>query len=242
MAQLRVGTSGYAYKEWKGKFYPATLRQRDWLAYYSQQFPTVEINHTFYQMPREATLETWSQSVPSDFQFALKGNQRITHVQKLTNAEALVRRFLEAASVLGAGRHLGPILFQLPPSFPVQLEALEQFLRLRPRAFRFAIEFRHPSWLEPSTYRLLREHQTALCLADTDEQAAPEVVTTDFVYVRLRRENYTAAELTRWREQLQEWVGEGRDVYAYLKHEEAGRGPAYARRLLGAEVAEPTGV
>ncbi|MBI4461979.1 MAG: DUF72 domain-containing protein [Acidobacteria bacterium] len=232
MAGLYVGTSGYAYAEWKGSFYPAKLPAAKMLSYYAQQFGTVEINYTFYRLPAERTLLEWMAATPDGFQFALKANQRITHVQRLENVEALLRRFLEAATVLALEKRLGPLLFQLPPNFACDLERLDEFLQQRPRAARFAVEFRDPSWFTEEVFETLRRHQTALCLAETDDTSAPEVLTADFVYLRLRRSEYSDAELRAWRKKLDAWRGAGSDVYAYFKHEEAGRGPDSARRLL----------
>ena len=229
MATLRVGTSGYAYKEWKGNFYPEKLPGREMLRFYGQQFPTVEINHTFYRMPTEKLLAEWAASVPGDFQFALKANQKITHHQKLRDSASTLARFLEVASLLGNQGRLGPVLVQLPPTFRADLKVLEDFLQLRPRAFRFAVEFRHPTWYAEETYLLLRQNGVALCLAETDEQNPPDLLTADFTYLRLRRENYTDRELTAWNQRCQNWVAQGIDVYAYFKHESAGLAPKYAR-------------
>ncbi|MFQ5817022.1 MAG: DUF72 domain-containing protein [Terriglobia bacterium] len=232
MAELLVGTSGYAYPEWKGKFYPARLPAKQQLGFYSQQFRTVEINYTFYRLPAAHTLSAWVAATPAGFQFALKANQRITHVQRLRDVDAPLRRFLEAATVLALEKRLGPLLFQLPPDFALDLERLEEFLAQRPRAARFAVEFRHSSWFTDEVYALLRRHQTALCLAETDETSAPDLLTTNFTYLRLRRGRYRDAELHAWRKKLEAWRAAGTDVYVYFKHEEAGRGPTYARRLL----------
>jgi len=203
------------------------------LGFYSQHFSTVEINHTFYRMPTERVLVQWAEYVPGGFQFALKVNQRITHIQKLRNCESTLRGFLEVASVLADGDRLGPILVQLPPTFCANLSVLEDFLKLRPRAFRFALEVRHPSWHTEETYALLRQYQTALCLAETDKVSPPEVFTADFSYVRLRREAYTQKELSAWKKRFDLWLRQGIDVYVYCKHEDAGTAPEYARRLLG---------
>jgi uncharacterized protein YecE (DUF72 family) len=232
MGDLRVGTSGYAYKEWRGSFYPEKLPDGEMLRFYSRQMRSVEINHTFYRMPTEKVLEGWAESVPAGFHFVLKANQKITHIQKLRDCEETVRRFLEAASVLARRELLGPILFQLPPTFRADAALLEDFLRLRPRAFRFALEVRHPSWHSDETYALLRRHGAALCLAETEKGAPPEVTTADFVYVRLRRPSYTPKELAAWKARCQSWQEQGLDVYLFFKHEEAGQAPAYARRLL----------
>ena len=237
--QLCVGTSGYAYKEWKGSFYPQKLPDGEMLRFYGQHFTTVEINHTFYRMPTERVLLQWAEAVPNGFQFALKLNQKITHIHKLRNCEDILKRFLEVASVLGDGNHLGPILVQLPPTFRADLEALENFLKLRPRAFGFALEVRHPSWHTEQTYDLLRQHQTALCLAETEKESPPEVLTADFTYIRLRREAYTDKELAAWRARCNQWLQQGIEVYVYLKHEDAGKAPAYARRLLDQDTPRP---
>src|SRR6267378_7774973 len=153
--RLLVGTSGYSYKQWKGSFYPEKLPDREMLAFYATQFPTVEINHS----------------------------------QRLRNCESTLKRFLEVASVLNDGDHLGPILVQLPPTFKFDRPLLEDFLALRPEAFSFAFEVRHPSWHTDETYAVLRQHKTALCLSETDKQTPPEVLTTGFTDARLRLEN-----------------------------------------------------
>ncbi|MGH9579584.1 MAG: DUF72 domain-containing protein, partial [Terriglobales bacterium] len=224
---------GYAYKEWKGSFYPEKFPDREMLSFYSRQLSTVEINHSFYRMPTEKLLQQWAASVPEKFQFALKANQQITHILRLRNCESTVKRFLEAASVLHEGDHLGPILVQLPPNFKADLPLLEELLKLRPAAFRFAFEVRHASWYTEETYSVLRKYGTALCLAETEEQTPPDVLTADFTYVRLRNENYTPKQLSAWRKRFDAWLGQGVDVYVYVKHEDAGKGPAYARQLLG---------
>src|SRR5499427_2848972 len=207
--KLYVGTSGYAYKPWKGTFYPEKLPDKEMLKFYASQLLTVEINYSFYQMPKESTLEGWAASVPEGFQFALKANQKITHVARLRNCESTLKRFLEVANVLREGNRLGPILVQLPPNFKFDSALLAEFLALRPSAFRFAFEVRHASWYTEETYQLLRKFDTALCLAETDEAAPPAVVTAGFVYVRLRREEYSAKELATWRKRFDDWVKKG---------------------------------
>lgn len=235
MAQLRVGTSGFAYKPWKGAFYPADLPDDEMLRYYAGQFSSVEINSTYYRFPTEAMLVKWAQSVPADFQFALKANQRITHIKMLRDAEATMRSFMQIVSVLNEGARLGPILVQLPPWFRADGAVLEEFLKVRPPAFRFALEVRHASWYTDETYEILRRYQTALCLAETDDFTPPDVVTADFVYLRLRRDDkeYSDAELAAWRARFDAWVAQGLDVYAYFKHEESAKGTDYAFRVLG---------
>jgi uncharacterized protein YecE (DUF72 family) len=160
-------------------------------------------------------------------------NQQVTHLQRLRGVEATVKRFLEVSSLLANEGRLGPILIQLPPNFKADLPLLDEFLTLRPTAFRFALEFRHPTWHAEETYDLLRRRGAALCLAETDEDIPPDVVTADFVYARLRREDYTPGQLKDWRKRFDGWVAAGLDVYAFVKHEDAGKGPAYCRALLG---------
>lgn len=232
MAELYVGTSGYAYKQWKGYFYPSHLPASQMLHFYSQRLATVEINYTFYRLPTLAIVEEWLQATPAQFKFALIANQRITHSQRLQSVELALRRFLQVATQLALDNRLGPILFQLPADFTCDLESLEAFLKLRPRAARFAFHFLHSSWLTDDVYALLRQHHTAIALVETDDTASPAVSTTDFIYLRLQRSAYSDAELKRWKEKLAAWGAAGYDVYAYFKQEEAGRGPAYAQRLL----------
>ena len=203
------------------------------LSYYGKQFTTVEINHSFYRMPTESVLLGWAKSVPEGFRFALKANQQITHIQRLRNSEHTLKRFLEVASVLNDGDHLGPVLIQLPPNFKFDQPLLEEFLSLRPSAFQFAFEVRHASWYTEETYRTLRKHNVALCLAETEEQTPPELLTADFTYVRLRKENYAPKELAVWKKRFDQWMSQGVDVFAYAKHEDEGKAPAYARQILG---------
>lgn len=203
------------------------------LGFYAKQFSTVEINYTFYRMPSESTLLNMVKSVPEGFRFALKANQKITHIQRLRGCESILKRFLEVASVLNEGDHLGPILVQLPPNFKFDCPLLEDFLALRPPAFRFAFEVRHPSWYTEETYAVLRRHETALCLSETEKQAPPEMLTAGFTYARLRLEDYTPRQITAWKKRFDGWLGQGIDVYVYFKHEDGGKAPAYARQLLG---------
>src|SRR5258707_984089 len=174
--RLRVGTSGYAYKEWKGSFYPEKLPDKEMLAFYAKQFSSVEINYSFYRMPTESALLKWAGEVGEGFRFALKANQRITHIQRLRGCESTLKRFLEVASVLIAGANLAPILVHLPPNFKFAAPLLEVFLALRPPAFSFAFEVRHVSWYTEETYEVLRRHQTALCLSETDKLEPPVLV------------------------------------------------------------------
>ena len=203
------------------------------LPFYAKHFSTVEINHSFYRMPNETVLLNWAKSVPEGFRFALKANQKITHIKRLRDCADILKRFLEVASVLEEGDHLGPVLVQLPPNFKFDKPLLEEFLAMRPPAFQFAFEVRHASWYTEETYAVLRQFGTALCLAETEKETPLEVLTADFTYVRLRREEYTAKQLKEWRKRFDTWMAQGVDVYVYCKHEDEGLAPAYARQILG---------
>lgn len=226
--EVRVGTSGYAYKAWKGSFYPDDLKADAFLRYYGSQFRTVEINNTFYRMPRERVLLDWARQVPEGFSFVLKASRRITHLQRLTNVEDALSYLLNTAAALGP--KLGPFLFQLPPNMKKDLERLQAFLALVPEPWRAALEFRHASWFDDDVYDALRARNAALCVADTDESEGALVATADWGYLRLRRERYEEQDLAVWVERVgaQSW----NDAYVFFKHEDAGAGPRLARGFL----------
>jgi len=228
--RIRVGTSGYSYKPWKGPFYPEDLPDAKMLAYYGEHLPTVEINNTFYRMPKRDVLERWAGEVPESFRFVLKASQRITHRKRLRDVGEEISYFFETAAVLG--ERLGPVLFQLPPFSKKDAPRLRDFLAGLPRGARAALEFRHESWFDDEVFGVLREGGAAHCLADTDEgEADPALVATgDWGYLRLRRSEYSDAELGRWLERIraQPW----REAYVFFKHEDEGRGPDLAQRLL----------
>lgn len=226
--RVAVGTSGYAYKEWKGSFYPADLKADEMLRFYGTQFRTVEINNTFYRMPSEKLLLGWSQQVPDGFTFVLKASQRITHQKRLKDANEEVGYFLRTASVLG--EKLGPTLFQLPPNFKKDLARLKDFLALLPRRWRAALEFRHASWYDDEVYEALRAHNAALCAADTDEEDAKLVATADWGYLRLRHMAYDETQLRGWAERIgqQPWT----DAFVYFKHEDEATGPKLAAQFI----------
>jgi uncharacterized protein YecE (DUF72 family) len=226
-----VGTSGYSYKEWKGSFYPADLPAAKMLPFYATHFGSVEVNNTFYRMPDEKTVLKWAAEVPDGFTFVLKAPQRITHHKRLTGAEDVVQYFLEVAA--GLGPKLGPLLFQLPPNLRKDTEKLRTFLTLIPRPYRVALEVRHESWIEDDVYDVLRERDVALCLSDTDEVADPDtliVKTASWGYLRLRRAEYSDEQLAAWSRRIdaQSWA----DAYVFFKHEDEGKGPAFAKRFL----------
>jgi len=226
---LYVGTSGYSYKEWKGPFYPRDLPEKGMLRYYGERFRTVEINNTFYRMPKMSVLETWSGEVPIDFRFVLKAPQRITHIQRLKDAGDSVSYLLEAAGVLK--ERLGSLLFQLPPNLKKDVARLREFLSLLPSQRHVAFEFRHPSWFEEEVFGLLQDHRAALCIAEAENDLeVPFVTTADWGYLRLRRPDYGDADLKAWvkRVREQDW----REAFVFFKHEEEGRAPQMAKRFL----------
>jgi uncharacterized protein YecE (DUF72 family) len=227
---LYVGTSGYSYKEWKGSFYPKDLAAKGMLRYYAERFGTVEINNTFYRMPKASVLEAWAAEVPGDFKFVLKAPQRITHFQRLKDADDSVSYLLEVAGVLQ--ERLGPLLFQLPPNLKKDAPRLRDFLKLLPPHRRAAFEFRNQSWFDDEVFDLLRDNRTALCIAEAeDDLEIPFVSTADWGYLRLRRPDYGDPELSAWAkrvQQQQDW----RDAFVFFKHEEEGKGPQMAKRFL----------
>jgi uncharacterized protein YecE (DUF72 family) len=226
---LYVGTSGYSYKQWKGTFYPRDLPNRRMLPFYGERFRTVEINNTFYRLPRASVLQAWAADVPADFQFALKAPQAITHRQRLKDAGVSLSQWLEVA--LALKERLGPLLFQLPPNFKKDVSRLRDFLALLPSERRVAWEFRHPSWFDEEVFKLLRDHQAALCIAEAENDLeVPFVATADWGYLRLRRPDYSDAEVRRWVKRLrkQDW----QDVFVFFKHEDEGKGPRMAKRFL----------
>ncbi len=224
-----IGTSGYNYLEWRGSFYPAGLPAARMLPFYAARFPTVEINYTFYRMPTAAMLEGWARATPEPFKLTLKAPRRITHDAKLQDCRPLVDTFLATAATLHD--KLGVLLFQLPPTFKAALPVLDEFLGWLPAHTRAAFEFRHASWLVPDVFDRLRAHNAALCVAESEKMSTPLVDTADFAYFRLRDEGYTPDDLRQWAERLRGYDGR-RDVFVYFKHEEAGKGPEFARELV----------
>jgi len=226
---VRIGTSGYSYAEWKGNFYPEKIAAKDMLRYYAERFPTVEINNTFYRMPKEALLNGWAEQVPESFTFVIKASQRITHIKRLKDVGEELTYLIRVTSTLGA--RLGPLLFQLPPNFRKDVPRLKSFFEAMPERRRTAVEFRHASWFDDEVFQTLRDQGAALCVADTGEEpAVPLVATTDWGYLRLRREDFSDAELGEWARRIREqpWG----DAFVFMKHEEEGKGPKLAARLM----------
>jgi len=225
-----VGTSGYNYPEWKGSFYPQKLPAARMLPYYAERFATVEINNTFYRMPTEKAVGGWSAATPERFRLTLKAPKWITHDARLRDCAVPVQRFLAVAQTLGP--KLGALLFQLPPFFKKDLAVLDAFLEVLPPRLMAAFEFRNASWFDDAVYARLRAKDLALCIADSEKLSTPVELTAGYGYFRLRDEGYTPADIARWAQTIRERSGECREVFVYFKHEEEGKGPEFARRLM----------
>jgi uncharacterized protein YecE (DUF72 family) len=234
---IHVGTSGWQYKSWVGGFYPAGFPAERMLAFYAREFATVEINNSFYRLPAEETLRRWAEATPPGFIFAFKGSRYLTHWRKLTDPAEPLDLLLRRADLLGS--KLGPILFQLPPRWRVNVERLRSFLALLPRGDRFVFEFRDSSWFTPPIYEALRETGTAFCVYEFGDFRSPVDVTADFAYVRLHGPagpysgRYDRAALESWAGRIRTWEAEGRDTYCYFDNDEQGYAVQNARELKG---------
>ena len=226
-----IGTSGYNYPEWKGKFYPADLSAAKMLPYYAARFSTVEINYTFYRLPTEKMVAAWAEVTPAAFRLTLKAPKRITHDRRLKDCTTLVQAFCSVAGTLGP--KLGVLLFQLGPTFKKDLAVFDAFLLDLPPGARAAFEFRHASWFDDELYERLRARNLALCIADSEKLSTPVVATADYGYFRLRDEGYTTDAINEWARVIREHEGVWKDTYVYFKHEEAGKGPEFAVSLMG---------
>ncbi len=225
--RLLAGTSGFSYDGWTGNFYPEDLPANGRLAYYATKLPAVEINNTFYRMPKPELLAGWAKQVPDGFRFALKASQRITHIKRLKEVEGEVKFLL--GSVRQLGDRLGPILYGLPPNLKKDVPRLAAFLALLPSDVKAAFEFRNPTWQDDEVHALLKSFGAALCVADDEKGTTPLVATAPWGYLRLRREDYVEADLAAWVEKVK---GAGWDeAYVFFKHEEEGAAPALARKF-----------
>ena len=228
--QIRVGTSGWNYPEWKGSFYPADMKPAGMLAYYAARFATVEVNNTFYRMPTQKAVDGWAAAVPAPFVFVLKAPQRITHFARLRDVDEPVRVFCDVARTLGP--RLGPLLFQLPPNFKVDTGRLADLLALLPPDVRAAFEFRNATWFTDEVYTRLAGRNAALCIADNDNGATPAVATADRGYLRLRATGYSDDDLRAWLATMRRIGAHWRDAFVFFKHEDKGTGPALGARLM----------
>ena len=219
--KVLAGTSGYAFKEWKGNFYPQELKDDGMLGYYASKFPAVEINNTFYRLPRENVLRDWAAQVPETFTFALKASQRITHFARLKEESSTLVDFL-LKNTATLGNRLGPILFQLPPNMQKDVNRFRGFLGLLPNDRRYVFEFRHESWFDDEVYAAMRERDIAMCIAEQDDFSCPMVCTSTWGYLRLHKLDYTETELTDWAKRVsgQQW----NEAYVFFKHDETENG------------------
>lgn len=233
--EIRIGTSGWHYSHWIGRFYPEKLRKDAWLEYYARHFDTVEINNTFYHLPREQTMVNWHDRVPKGFLFAVKASRYITHIKKLRNTAEEVERFFDLAVLLG--EHLGPILYQLPPNLHKDLSRLDEFIAGIPVRDRAVFEFRDRSWYEQDTFDLLNARGVALCVHDMGDKAPPRIVTGGMVYVRFHgtngryQGNYPDAMLQDWAAWIKSQIGHVRAIYAYFNNDISGHALNNARTL-----------
>jgi uncharacterized protein YecE (DUF72 family) len=227
--KLWVGTSGYSYKPWLGKFYPERLAAKEMLQFYATRLPAVEINNTFYRLPKQSVLESWAKQVPGGFRFVLKAPQRITHIKRLKEAESELEYLFSISEVMG--EKMGAVLFQLPPNFRKDIERLKSFLDLLPADRKIAFEFRHPSWSDEDVHQCLRERDCALCFAEFEEDEGRELkATATWGYIRLRRPDYDTSALVHWKARIlaQTWD----QAYIFFKHEDEGIGPRLAGEFL----------
>ena len=234
MREPRIGTSGWSYPHWEGVFYPPCLPQKKWLLYYSQFFDTVEINSSFYHLPRATTFSKWKESTPSGFIFSVKASRYITHIKKMKEVEEPLNRFYEVARELGD--RLGPLLFQFPPQLKFNREIFSSFVELLSSDFRYVFEFRNESFFAGEVYEILKEKDICLCFSDTPSFPYQEVVTSSFIYLRLHGHGslytdfYSEEELKEWGAKIRFWLGE-RDVYCYFDNDYEGFAVKNAQRL-----------
>jgi uncharacterized protein YecE (DUF72 family) len=232
---FHIGTSGWHYDHWRGPFYPEDLAKRDFLQYYMERFHTVEINNTFYQLPKEETFIAWRDTAPEGFIFAVKGSRYITHMKKLKDPKDSLASLLGRVKALG--EKLGPVLFQLPPKWHINVGRLRDFLAALPKDHRYAFEFRDPSWYEPEVYEALSEHRAAFCIYELGGHLSPKEVTADFVYIRLHgpgdayRGQYEQRALAGWAGAVSAWARQGKRVFCYFDNDEAGYAAQDAMRL-----------
>jgi len=239
--QLFIGTSGWIYPHWEGVFYPKELSSKDKLKYFASHFKTAEINYSFYHLPRPTTYQNWYSQTPADFVFAVKASRFITHIKRLKGVKKPFEKFLKNALILK--EKLGPILFQLPPSFKAEkenLKNLKEFLSTLKKfpKIRFAFEFRHKSWCDQKIYNLLKKHKVAWVIADSPRYPKAEVVTTNFVYIRMHgskvmfSSKYTKKELTDLAKKIKKWLKQKLDIFCYFNNDFQGFAVENAKELL----------
>jgi uncharacterized protein YecE (DUF72 family) len=231
VGKIYAGTSGWAYPAWKPGFYPAKLAPAKFLGYYATRLNSVEVNYTFRRYVTAKLLAGWIAATPANFQFAVKANQAITHVKRLREAGEQTASFIATLDPLREAGKLGPVLFQLPPFLKCDIDRLKDFVGMLPRGVRAAVEFRHVSWFADEVYEVLSKANVALCMAESEKIETPDVATADFCYLRLRKEDYSAAARKKISNQVTEAAQRG-DVFVYFKHEDTPEGALYAESLL----------
>ena len=229
---LYAGTSGFSYPSWKPRFYPAELPAKRFLECYASRLNSVEINYTFRRLAGASTLEKWVAATPGEFLFCPKAHERITHKLRLKDAAEFTDAFLRSLETLRSARRLGPVLFQLPPYLRCDEARLGAFLAILPKDTRYSFEFRHESWFTDAVYEILRNHNAALCWAESEKLEVREVPTASFAYLRLRKPEYSAEERAAILEQIRKALSDGKDVFAFFKHEETPDGALQAEELL----------
>lgn len=239
--QVFIGTSGFSYPHWgKGIFYPKALSQKDWFEFYCQHFDTVELNVSFYRLPKKETFVNWRKKAGENFVFSIKGSRYITHIKRLKDCQEAVKRFFEAAGGIKAGAEAerrDVVLWQLPPRMKVNLERLRGFLKILPKEWRYAFEFRHESWLSKEIFKVLKEYKAAIVFQDFPGWPVTGEVTAGFVYLRfhgkthLYTSDYSDKELKEWAKKIKKWKREGLDIYAYFNNDALGYAVENAKML-----------
>ncbi len=220
---IRIGTSGWHYNHWTGLFYPDQLPKSKWFKYYAENFDTVEINNTFYQLPKQETFKNWHKQAPKNFLYTVKANRYITHIKRLKDPSESLERFFERVGILA--ENLGPVLYQLPPNFHKDLDRLKAFLHVLPEDRIAVFEFRHESWFSDDTYKLLSEFNAGFCIHDLAGVPTPRVITADLIYVRFHgptgkyQGNYSRPALQNWANWMKQHIKEVRSVYAYFNND-----------------------
>ncbi|MCR6641327.1 MAG: DUF72 domain-containing protein [Sporocytophaga sp.] len=230
-----VGTSGWHYKHWIGKFYPEKMVSKDLLDYYDSFFDTLELNNSFYKLPSSEQFSSWYKNTPEGFLFSIKASRYITHIKRLNMPTEGIKKLIDSISALK--EKLGPILFQLPPNMKLNIQRLEEFISYLPSGFRYTFEFRHPSWYHEDVYELLKKNNCAFCIYELNHHMSPVVTTADFVYIRLHGPeekysgDYSPKQLNEWAESCKNWLAEGKDVYVYFDNDQNAYAPFNALSL-----------
>ncbi len=230
-----IGTSGWNYKHWINAFYPESVNKKEWFSYYQTQFSTVEVNNTFYKLPRKETFRKWKDESPGDFLFSLKASRYITHMKKLKDPRQSTKKFFDASGVLED--KLGPVLFQLPPKWRKNTGRLESLIKVLPAEYLYTFEFRDRSWFDEDVYDVLKGGNAALCIYHLKGELSPKEVTADFIYIRLHgpdgayQGSYDSKELGAWAGAISAWTRSGKDVYCYFDNDQRGYAPQNALEL-----------